>query len=471
MSKQMGVKAKKSEDFSEWYADVIQKAELIEHSRVSGCMVLRPHGYALWEAVQQFLDAELKQMGVENAYFPLLIPESLLQKEADHIEGFAPEVAWVTHTGDSELSERLAIRPTSETIMYDSYGKWIQSYRDLPLKLNQWCNVVRWEFNHPQPFLRTREFLWQEGHTAFATAEDAAQEVQDIIELYARAFEEVFAVPVFIGKKSEKEKFAGADYTLSIETFFPNGKAIQAATSHFLGQNFSKPFEIAFMDENEQKQYVFQNSWGFTTRSIGVMIGMHGDDNGLVLPPRASRIKAVIVPITIKKKPEASEQVMKAANALAKEFGWHLDDRDKSPGFKFNEWELKGIPVRIELGPRDLESNTCVVARRDTGEKASVPLNEVGGFVNQLLDQIQLDMLSRAREWLEAQVVDVSSLDELKQVVEQGKIGRAFWCGCDEQAIRDATDGAKSLNGVEAEGTCFVSGKPASMQFMFAKSY
>ncbi len=468
-----GLVAKKSDDFSAWYADVVLKAELIEHTSVSGCMVYRPGSFAIWEALQRFLDSEFKKLGVQNAYFPSLIPESLLTKEADHVEGFAPEVAWVTHGGDKELSERLAIRPTSETIMYESYGKWIRSYRDLPLKLNQWCNVVRWEFKHPRPFLRGREFLWQEGHTVHASEESARQEVYAILDVYRRAYEEILAVPVLAGAKSIAERFAGADTTTSLEALFPDGKAVQACTSHYLGTGFAQAFNITFLDASGQQQFGHQNSWGFSTRSIGIMIGVHGDDKGLVLPPRIAPVPVVVVPITFSKDKEGSQNVLSVAQDLCDTHGWHLDNRDQSPGSRFAEWEMKGIPVRIELGPRDLQNNTVVVVRRDTSEKAVVSLNEVAQHVSVLLEDIQKSLFVQAKKHLDASIVEVSSLSELKDVVEQGKIGVACWVDSpeNEEEIKKVT-GAKSLTSAsEKEGMCVVSGKKVSSRHYFGKSY
>ena len=469
-----GITVSKQEDFSEWYTQIIQKAQLVEYTDVSGCMILRPDAFSLWESIQQFLQSEFDKRGVRNAYFPLFIPEKLLTKEEDHVEGFAPEVAWVTHGGNSELSERLAIRPTSETIMYDAYSKWIQSHRDLPLKLNQWVNVVRWEFKHPRPFLRTREFLWQEGHTAYSNADDAADEVQDILSVYQKCFEDLMAIPVLSGKKSAAEKFAGAEYTLSLESLFPDGKAIQACTSHFLGQNFAKAFDISFLDEDENKQYPYQNSWGLSTRSIGVMLGIHGDDRGIVLPPRIARIKAVLVPIVFSNKPDQSEKVMQKAKELCDEFGWHLDDRDNySPGHKFAQWELKGIPLRIELGPRDLDNDQVVVARRDSGEKQSVSFDMLQTVIPSLLEDIQQSLYDKAKAHLDSSIVEVSSVEELQQVVDDKKIAKAVWCASvdSEARIKEAT-GAKSLTSAgDVSGKCFESGEDASVMYYFGKSY
>ena len=474
MSKDLGVTAEKQDAFSEWYTQTIVKAELIEYTDVSGCIVYRPASFAMWEAVQAFLDAEFKKLGVQNAYFPSLITESLLNKEASHIEGFAPEVAWVTHGGKSELSERLAIRPTSETVMYAAFSKWIRSHRDLPLLLNQWTNVVRWEFKHPTPFLRGREFLWQEGHTAHANKEDAEKEAQIILDIYKRCYEELLAVPVLSGRKSEKEKFAGADYSLSLEALFPNGKAIQACTSHHLGQNFSRAFDISFQDVSGKKEFAWQNSWGFTTRSLGVMIGVHGDDKGLVLPPRIAPIKVVVVPITFSKKPEVSAEVVSLAKKLCDENGWHLDDRDHhSPGYRFAEWELKGVPVRLEIGPRDLEKKVVVVSRRDQDGKEEIAVDNISSHVETLLEEIQSGLFLRAKQKLDSSVVDVSSLDQLKEVVSSGKLARAPWCGSEEseEEIKKVT-GAKSLNmqGPTSD-KCFVTGQKAQGVFVFGRSY
>src|SRR4030042_4046920 len=478
---QLGITVKKDQDFSEWYTQVIQKAELIEYGPVSGCMVIRPYAYAMWEATQSFLDKEFKKTGVQNAYFPLLIPESLLKKEQEHVKGFNPEVAWVTEHGATKFEERLAIRPTSETIMYDSYTKWIRSYKDLPLKINQWCNIVRWEFKHPVPFLRTREFLWQEGHTAFATREEAEQEKMDILKIYAKAYEELYAIPVLKGRKSDTEKFAGAVYSNSIEIFMPNGKAIQGCTTHLLGQNFAKAFDISFLDKEGKKQFVWQNSWGFTTRSIGIMVAMHGDDKGLVLPPRIAPVQIVIVPILFSNKPTINEKILELANSIKKElktFRVELDDRQEySPGFKFNYWELKGVPLRIELGPKDLEKEHVVFVRRDTGIKENVPVKEIIVKTIKVLADIQDSMYNKAKKFLEESIVKTGSMHELKKAIESGKIAFAPWCGsaqC-EAKVKDET-GAKSINipfeeQKVSENCACGCGNKATTRIYFAKSY
>lgn len=473
----LGITVKKQDDSSEWYTQVIQKAELIEYTDVSGCMVLRPRSYGIWEKVQRYMDDRLQKIGVRNAYFPMLIPKSLLLREKEHVEGFSPEVAWVTKGGNSPLAEELAIRPTSETIMYDSYKKWIRSHRDLPLRLNQWCNVVRWEFKNPVPFLRTREFLWQEGHTVFATKQEADKEVREILNLYAEVMEELYAVPVLKGMKSESEKFAGALYTTSLETFFPNGKAIQVATSHCLGQNFAKAFDITFLDENSQPSHPWQNSWGITTRTIGIMILMHGDDRGLIVPPRLAYEKGVIVPIIFG---DSKELILSACRKLAdelRELGIILDDRDEySSGWKFNEWELKGIPLRIEMGPKDLQKEQVVIVRRDTGEKQFVPLADVKKKIPELLDTIQKNLYEKAKAHMDANTVFADSFEKVKKAVEEKKLVLMPWSGEGEDRLKEELS-AKTLNipfdqsKFQKGAKCALTGKPATCVVYVAKSY
>lgn len=472
-----GMTVKKSEDFGEWYTQVVQKAELADYTDVSGCMVIRPRAYAIWEKLQCWFDAEIKKLGVKNAYFPIFIPEHHLMKEKEHVEGFTPEVAWVTHSGESELNERLAVRPTSETIMYASYSKWIQSYRDLPLKLNQWCNVVRWEFKHPTPFIRGREFLWQEGHTVFADKAEAEKEVMDIIKLYKRIYEELFAVPAMIGYKSDNEKFAGADYTTSVEIFAPSGKAIQAGTSHHLGQNFAKAFEISYLDENGEHALPFQNSWGVSTRSLGAMIMAHSDDKGLVVPPRVAETEAVLVPIIFEKSKDA---VFKHCAGLLKSLKGcrvHFDDRESyTSGWKFNEWELKGVPVRIEVGPKDVEKDQVVLVRRDTGDKEFVKLADVKKRLPELLREIQQGLFDRAKELVDDNTVKITSKEEFVSAIKDKKLVYTLWCdttACEER-IKEET-GAKTLvkpfDQPEVEGKCPLCGKDAKCWVYFAKSY
>lgn len=474
-----GITVSKEKDFSEWFTQLIQKAELIEYSQVSGCYILRPNAYYIWEKVQKYFDHLIKKDGVKNVYFPLFIPESLLVKEKEHVEGFAPEVAWVESGGDSKLKERLAVRPTSETIFYDAYAKWIRSYKDLPLRLNQWCNVVRWEFKHCTPFLRSREFLWQEGHTAFAKKSEAVDETEKILNFYRDVFQELYAVPVLSGRKSESEKFAGAEFTLSVEAVLPNGKAIQGATSHHLGQNFAKAFEINFVNESNQKEYVYQNSWGISTRSIGIVILMHSDNKGLVLPPKLAPIQVVIVPILYE---DSRKEVVELAETLKRnlekqEILVYLDDREGyTPGWKFNEWEVKGVPVRIEIGPKDLAKKNVTIVQRDTGEKKSVPITWVEKGIKGLLDEIQLNLYKKAEEYLNSSIVKVSSKLEAEKAFKDEKIIFTKWCGspgCEEN-FKERT-GAKSLNSPlkqpKVSGKCFACEKEAKVWFYFGKSY
>ncbi len=477
----LGITVKKSEDASEWYTQVLQKAELIEYGPVSGCYILRPAAYFIWEQVQAFFDPLIKKEGVKNAYFPLFIPESLLNKEEKHIAGFAAEVAWVETGGHTRLPERLAVRPTSETIMYDSFKKWIRSHNDLPLRLNQWCNVVRWEFKHPVPLLRSREFLWQEGHTAFATQKEAIAETEKILDFYEQVFRELYAVPVLKGRKSEAEKFAGADFSLSVEAFLPNGKAIQAATSHHLGQNFSKAFGMDFMNEKQEQEFVWQNSWGITTRSIGIMVLMHGDDKGLVLPPRVSEKQVVIVPIVFDEK--TSSLVLREAQTVQKKLEQscvrvRLDDRTGyTPGWKYNEWEVKGVPLRIELGPRDLEKKQAVVVRRDTGEKKFIPLAQLEKEIPALLEKMHDDLYKKAEKFLKESIVSVKTLKEAEKALEEKKLVFAAACGdpaCEEKFKENTT--AKSLNAPLKQDSlknekCFACGGKATVKGYFGKSY
>lgn len=476
-----GITASKEEEFSDWFTQLIRKAELIDYSPISGCYIIRPNAYAIWEKVQAYFDNLIKKDGVKNAYFPLFIPESLLTKEKKHVEGFAPEVAWVETGGSSRLTERLAVRPTSETIMYDAYSKWIRSYKDLPLRLNQWNNVVRWEFKHCTPFLRSREFLWQEGHTVFATHEEAVAETKRILDFYEDVFHKLYAVPVLKGRKSEQEKFAGADFTLSVEAFLPNGRAIQGATSHHLGQNFSKAFEIMFLDEKQQKQYAWQNSWGLSTRSIGVMILMHSDDRGLVLPPNVAWMQAVVVPILFE---DTKTKVLKEARNVVQQLGKKrltvvLDDREGyTPGWKFNEWEVKGIPLRIEIGPKDIEKKQATLVRRDTGVKKAVAVTDIASEVIMLLEEIQDNLYSKAERFLKSSIVSVLELNEAEKKLTEKKMIFAPWCStasCEEK-FKEKT-GAKSINSpleqpaMKKGQRCFACGDAAREWFYFARSY
>ncbi|MDD6058638.1 MAG: proline--tRNA ligase, partial [Clostridiales bacterium] len=416
------------EDFAQWYTDVVKKAELIDYSAVKGCMIIRPAGYAIWENIQKELDRRFKETGVENVYMPMFIPESLLEKEKDHVEGFAPEVAWVTHGGLNPLQERLCVRPTSETLFCDFYRNIIQSYRDLPKVYNQWCSVVRWE-KETRPFLRSREFLWQEGHTAHASEKEAKERTVQMLNLYADFCEEELAMPVIRGQKTEKEKFAGAEETYTIEALMHDGKALQSGTSHNFGDGFARAFGIQYTDKENTLQYVYQTSWGMTTRLIGAIIMVHGDDSGLVLPPRIAPVQAMVIPIQQQK-----EGVLDAAKGVCKRIGAvcraRLDDSDKSPGWKFSEQEMRGIPLRIELGPKDISAGKCVVVRRDTGEKTELVLEELETRVPQLLEQMQKDMFERAKAHRDAHIWDAHNYEELKTIAQE-KAGfiRGMWCG------------------------------------------
>lgn len=475
---QEGMTAKKAEDFDEWYTQVILKSEIADYSPVSGCVVYRPSGYAIWENIQRETDALFKKDGIANTYFPLFIPERLLKKEAEHVQGFAPEVAWVTEAGSSKVDERLAIRPTSESLMYDVVGRWIRSWRDLPMRLNQWNNVVRWEFKNPTFILRSREFLWNEGHSLFATREEAEAERERILGIYKKITEEYLALPGVLGKKSKAETFAGAEGTYSIEHLLPDGKAIQGPDWHADGQNFSKAFDIVFIDKDGNKQYAFQNTWAISTREIGVMLATHGDDKGAVVPPRLAAIQVVVVPIV---NDESKEAVLAEAGRLMASlsgFRAHLDARDNlTPGRKFNEWELKGVPLRVEFGPRDMKESRAVLVRRDTGTKRGVSLSALGAEVSKELDAIQDGLFRRASEFLAESTHDAGSLDELKKVMaEKGGLVRVRWCG-DPQCEGKMKDhaGGKILNvpldQKPGMGECVVCGRGAPTYALYGRSY
>ncbi|WP_027892092.1 proline--tRNA ligase [Calidithermus chliarophilus] len=477
MAKEKGL-TPQSQDFNEWYNEVIQRAELVDYGPVRGTMVIRPYGFGLWENIQRALDDMFKATGHTNAYFPLFIPMSFFQKEAEHVEGFAPELAVVTHAGGEELEEPLAVRPTSETIIGHMWAKWVRTYRDLPQLLNQWGNVVRWELR-TKPFLRTSEFLWQEGHTAHATQEEAEAEVRQMLGVYARMSREWAAVPVWEGVKTESEKFAGAVYTTTIEAMMRDGKALQSGTSHYLGTNFAKAFDIQFQDRDQQNKYVHTTSWGLSTRMVGAVIMTHGDDKGLILPPRIAPVQVVIVPIY---KSDTREQVMPAVERLAadlKAAGVRvvLDDRDQySPGFKFNEWELKGVPLRLEIGPRDVEAGTAVLASR-LGGKETVQLAEVVGLIPQKLEAFQAALYQRALEFRDSHTWEVDSFEEFKEKVEQGFV-KAFHCGdkeCEKQIKAETTATTRCIpfDEPEAHGSCVRCGKPSAYgkRILFAKAY
>ena len=463
-------------DFSQWYTDVVRLADLMDYTPVRGCMAIKPYGYGIWELIQQQLDAEFKRTGHQNVSMPMLIPESLLLKEADHVEGFAPEVAWVTQGGTEPLTERLAVRPTSETIFCTMYAKWVQSWRDLPLKYNQWCSVMRWE-KTTRPFLRSREFLWQEGHTAHATAEEAEARTIQMLNVYADFCEEVLAIPVVRGQKTDKEKFAGAEATYTIESLMHDGKALQSGTSHNFGDGFAKAYGVQFADKDNTLKYVHQTSWGMTTRMIGAIIMVHGDNSGLVLPPRIAPTQIMIIPIR-----QQQEGVLEKANeikaTLAKAgLRVKLDDSEKSPGWKFSEQEMRGIPVRIELGPKDIEAGVAVIVRRDTREKITANIDELAEKVTEVLETEQHDMLERARAHRENHTYDAITKEEFKQIADE-KPGfiRAMWCGCQEceDAIKEdfgVTSRCIPFKQVKLSDTCVYCGKPATKMVYWGKAY
>ncbi|MBO5341587.1 MAG: proline--tRNA ligase [Lachnospiraceae bacterium] len=461
-------------DFAQWYTDVVKKAELIDYTSVKGCMVIKPAGYAIWELIQSQLDARFKATGVENVYLPMFIPESLLQKEKDHVEGFAPEVAWVTHGGLEPLQERMCVRPTSETLFCDFYANEVHSYRDLPKVYNQWCSVVRWE-KTTRPFLRSREFLWQEGHTAHATAEEAEERTIQMLNVYADFLENVLAIPVVKGQKTDKEKFAGAVATYTIEALMHDGKALQSGTSHNFGDGFAKAFGIQYTSKENKLEYVHQTSWGMTTRLIGAIIMVHGDNSGLVLPPRVAPVQVAIIPIQQKK-----EGVLDKAYELKERlsgFRVKVDDTDKSPGWKFSEQEMRGIPVRIEIGPRDIEANKAVLARRDTGEKIEINLDELEVKVAELLDMIQAEMLERARAHREEHTYTATEYAEFLDILNN-KPGfvKAMWCGdraCEDKVKEDAqaTSRCMPFEQEKLSDKCICCGKPASKMVYWGKAY
>lgn len=463
------------EDFPQWYTDVVTKAGLIDYTSVKGCMVLKPAGYAIWELIQKQLDERFKATGVENVYLPMFIPESLLQKEKDHVEGFAPEVAWVTHGGLNPLQERMCVRPTSETLFCDFYSKEIQSYRDLPKVYNQWCSVVRWE-KETRPFLRSREFLWQEGHTAHATADEAEERTIQMLNVYADFCEEVLAMPVIKGRKTDKEKFAGAEATYTIEALMHDGKALQSGTSHNFGDGFARAFDIQYTDKENKLQYVHQTSWGMTTRLIGAIIMVHGDDSGLVLPPKIAPTQVMIVPI-MQKKEGVLEKAEELRTTLAATVRVKLDDSDKNPGFKFAEQEMRGIPLRVEVGPKDIEAGQAVIVRRDTREKTTVSFDELSEKVNEILARMQDDMFERAKKHRDENTRTATSWEEFTDILEnkQGFI-KAMWCGEEEceTAIKDETGATTRCMPFEQDNlseVCVHCGKPAKKMVYFGKAY
>ncbi len=468
-----------SDDYPRWYQEVIQRAELAENAPVRGSMIIKPYGYGIWEQMQSVLDGMFKDTGHVNAYFPVLIPESFLKKEAEHVEGFSPELAVVTHAGGKELEEPYVIRPTSETIIWDTYRNWIQSYRDLPLLINQWANVMRWEMR-PRLFLRTTEFLWQEGHTAHATQEESHEETLRMLEVYARFAEDYMAMPVIQGEKTEREKFAGAVKTYSIEAMMGDGKALQAGTSHDLGQNFAKAFDVKYQSAEGKEEYVWATSWGVSTRLVGALVMAHGDDQGLVLPPRLAPIQTVIVPIyrgeeqmaTVLEACSKMEAHLKAAGART-----HLDDRDQfRPGYKFNEWELKGVPVRIEVGPRDLEKGEVVLAFRHNGEKKTLPLEAVATEVMSVLDEAQEGLFQKALQRREDRTYSVDSYDEFKERVGEGGFFLCHWDGTTETEEKIQQETKATIRNIpfdapDEAGQCMVTGEPSARRVIISKAY
>ena len=464
------------ENFAQWYTDIVLKAELADYTDTKGCIAIKPYGYAIWENIQKYADEKFKETGVQNVYFPCLIPESLLQKEKDHVEGFAPEVAWVTEAGGQQLEEKYCIRPTSETIISTMYSKWLNSWRDLPFVYNQWCNVLRWE-KETRPFLRSREFLWQEGHTIHETEEEAKARTIQMLEIYADIIENLLAIPVLKGLKTESEKFSGAEFTYTVESLTHDGRALQSGTSHYFGQRFSKPFNIKFQNREGKEEFAYQTSWGISTRLIGAIIMAHGDNRGLKLPPKVAPIQAVIVPVAAHK-----QGVLESANSLFeklnKNYRMKLDDRDQySPGFKFNDWEMRGIPARIELGPRDIENNKCVVVRRDTNEKIEVSLDEIEEKLGNILEDIQTNMFNMCKQDVEKRTTIATNMEEFKHNLEvnQGYV-KAMWCEsaeCEEK-IHDET-GAKSrcipFEQEKLSDVCVCCGKPASKLVYWGRQY
>ena len=467
---------KMEDDFAKWYTDIILKAELVDYAPVKGFMVMRPYGYGIWENIQKILDKKFKELGHKNCYFPLLIPESMLNKEKEHVEGFAPEVAWVTHGGEKELEERLCIRPTSETIICTMYSKWLNSYRDLPFKYNQWANVVRWE-KTTRPFLRTAEFLWQEGHTIHATAQEAMEETLTMHKVYADFLRDYLAIPVIMGKKSEKEKFAGAESTYTIEAMMHDGKALQSGTSHYFGNHFAKAFDIKFQNKEGKLEYAYQTSWGMTTRVIGGIIMVHGDDRGLKMPPKIAPIQVVIVPIAQQK-----EGVLQKAEELKKtlgnRFSVELDDRASvTPGFKFNYWELRGVPVRIEIGPKDIEKNECIIFRRDTLEKETISLDNLEAKVEKLMEDIQNNMYKMAEDNFKKRTFVAHDFEEYKKLFsEREGFAKIMWCGnveCEDKIKEDNSTTIRCIPFEEDkfQDVCTICGKKAKHMVYTARQY
>ena len=478
MSKEVGITVSKNDNFSEWYTQVIIKAELADYAPVKGLIVLRPDGYSIWESIKESLDSKLKETGHRNGFLPVLIPESLLAKEKEHFEGLNPEVFWVTHSGNSELGDRLALRPTSETLAYSLFSKWIRSWRDLPLKINFWNTALRAEIKGTKPFLRTSEFLWQEGHTVHATKDEAEKEVADILELYKKTIEEELAVPVITGKKSDGDKFVGAVYTDTLESLMPDGKALQMGTSHFLGQNFSKPFDVKYLNETNTETFAWQTSWGVSWRLIGGMIMTHGDDKGLILPPKIAPIQVVIIPIyTNDDKDSVIQKAHQIKDDLSKiDLRIHLDDREQlTPGFKFNDWEMKGIPIRIEIGPKDIAKKQVVLVRRHNRTKTSLNMDSLTEKISSELKNIQKEMFDAAKKILDERVVKVSEYQQFKEELDNGKMIDCSWCGnqtCEDKIKEETGADIRVIpsDNTKAE-TCIYCKNSGTTNVLFARGY
>jgi len=480
LSKDIGITVTKNDDFSEWYTQVVLKAELADYAPVKGFIVLRPDGYSIWESIKSALDEKFKKEGIRNGFLPVLIPESLLSKEKKHFAGFNPEAFWVTHSGENEIGDRLALRPTSETLAYSMYSKWIKSWRDLPLKINFWNTALRAEIKATKPFIRNSEFLWQEGHTVHTTAEEAEKEVLKILEIYKNIVENELAIPVITGRKSEKEKFVGAVYTTTMESLMPDGKALQMGTSHFLGQNFSKPFDVKYSDKDNVENYAWQTSWGVSWRLIGGMIMVHGDNKGLVLPPKVSPIQVVIVPIYYsendsKKVTDKANEIEKAL--LDKKIRVHLDKRNElTPGFKFHDWELKGIPLRIEIGPKDIEKNKVVIATRHNREKTDLAIDKISDNIIEILQKIQKEMFDEAKKILQDKSIRIEDYTKFKEELEKGGFLYAPWCGDEncEEKIKDET-GAEirviPFDDKNEKQKCIICGNESTSTPIFARGY
>jgi len=469
----------KEKDFSQWYVDVVRKTELADYTTIKGCMVIRPYGYGLWENMQAGLDRRIKETGHKNAYFPLFIPERLLKKEAEHVEGFAPEVAWVTEGGSQKLEERLAIRPTSEAIICSLYSKWVRSWRDLPILINQWVNIVRWE-KVTRLFLRTTEFLWQEGHTAHKNEQEAEEETLKILnQVYRDYIENDLAIPVIVWRKTEKEKFAGALHTYTLEALMTDGKVLQAGTSHNLGQNFAKAFNIKYLDEDQQEKYVWQTSWGTTTRLIGALVMVHGDDRGLNLPPKVAPVQVIIIPIMFDKtKKEVRNKAEDIITIFKKDFRVEIDSRDEyTPGWKFNEWEMKGVPLRLEIGPKDLAKSQVMMVRRDTGEKMAVKEEKLVETVEKLLNNIQENLFNKAKSFLQKNIREVSDYNKFKEIMEKKRgLIKTYWCGnkdCEDKIKEETKASIRCIpfEQEEASGKCICCGKESSTVVYFARAY